>query len=440
MANLSDNIGNSIMIIFWLYRILMWLIYPFVYLMHFIPSLNGRFNIDKRLFLDQNLTDINKKEIDLWFHGASVGEVKMCIYLAQEILIKRVHISCQTKSGWDVLFQSTLSENISYSFVPLDCQITLSRFYKLYNPKSLFLYELEIWPEMLAFCIAKKIPIKIISAKINDNLGFVYQSLFKIRLFRNQNPIIAIEAQSKSDVANFEKVFKFVKDRPLVSLSGDWKILKSSVFVEKLQKSEVAVDGNNNKNYYFDIVLISVHKEEWGFLSSFWYSYKGKNPNAKLVIIPRYLKEINFFAKELLDLKQKFTIFSDPKKNLDYKFIEDIVIVNKFGEVKNICSMSKIGFMGGSFAPKIGIHDFREALSFGLKLFVGPYYHLHKDVIEYYQEKQLLKIVKYLEDINCENIPKSHYNKDFYNKLNNVFKEEFDLVKSRKSSSLPFFG
>ena len=105
----------------------------------------------------------------IWFHGASVGEIKSVIPLVEKIAkdkkIKQILITSNTLSSSKII-KSIKSKKIIHQFFPIDTNYLTNKFIRYWNPTAAFFIDSEIWPNMFFNLNKAKIPIILINARI----------------------------------------------------------------------------------------------------------------------------------------------------------------------------------------------------------------------------------------------------------------------------------
>ena len=107
----------------------------------------------------------------IWFHAASVGELKSILPLIKEL-------NQQNKNLEFLITTTTLSSgnlakekleqynNISHRYLPVDVNFIINKFLLLWKPDIIFLVDSEIWPNLILNANDKKIKLGIINARI----------------------------------------------------------------------------------------------------------------------------------------------------------------------------------------------------------------------------------------------------------------------------------
>ena len=159
-----------------LYRILTKLIYPFLFILIFVRIFfkkeDPKRYKEKILVSHFNVTrDKNKKLI--WFHAASIGELKSIIPIIQR-LNTELHnfeflVTTNTLSSSQIAkYEFDKHDNISHRFFPVDVDFIIEKFLNLWKPSFIFLVDSEIWPNLILHSKKHEIPLAIINARLTS--------------------------------------------------------------------------------------------------------------------------------------------------------------------------------------------------------------------------------------------------------------------------------
>ena len=157
-----------------LYRILTVLFYPLLILIIYyrrIKKKEDQLRFKEKIFAS-NFNVVRKANSKLiWFHAASIGEMKSIMPIIKELNKK--------KNKFDILVTTTtLSSsslakiefgqfrNVLHRFFPLDVDSLVKKFLKKWQPNFIFLVDSEIWPNLIINAENYKIPLAIINARI----------------------------------------------------------------------------------------------------------------------------------------------------------------------------------------------------------------------------------------------------------------------------------
>ncbi len=303
-------------------------------------SAKYRKSIPARFFLFHNPPF---EQRGIWFHACSLGEVKSLEPLIKSV-DEKVNVSVITDTG----YEAAGSLPVQRRFLP----------YELFLPfwvkpqKALVVLEAELWYMLFYTARCRGTKTYLLNARISDRSYAAYR---RFRWF-------------------YKKIFAHV-DKVFAQSEKDKKRL------EELGASNVVVTGNikayqeirQTKAYpkplHETVTLASTHDKEEEMLLEH-LSFAGRT----VIVVPRHPER--FDAVDAM-LKQ----FCHEKGLGYHRFSEkpdfenDVILVDKMGELVNIYAISDVVLLGGSFREGIGGHNPLEPAHFGAKLISGIYIH-----------------------------------------------------------------
>ena len=307
-----------------------------------VPAVEKKFRIAERL-------DGNWPEGPfLWLHGASLGECKMLLRLA-EFLQQDVPLSPQiliTTQKTEVFeFFKNAAPGIAFAMAPADTPAALTKFLSRVKPLALVLGENELWPGYLAAMkgLSLKPSVAIVSGRFRRALPFM-----------DYSPVGFAAMQTGADSSRIQAAFGDTCSTKAV-IGGDWKLLSWAKAGKQVSAPE---------NPTVDTVFLSMHFAEWASLSRMIISSIKRQES--VVLVPRRLEEVETFRKALIEQELIVTEWPLVQKGA-------VSMVTKFGLVPEILRNSRSAVVGGSFSLTLGVHDFWEPLQNGVATCVGPY-------------------------------------------------------------------
>ena len=150
------------------------LIYPFLFVLTFIRVFIKKEDpkrYKEKIFVSHFNVKRNTKNKLIWFHAASIGELKSIIPIIDKLnsYITGIDFLVTTNT----LSSSKVAElefhkfkNVIHRFFPFDIEFLINKFLNLWQPNFILLVDSEIWPNLI-FCAKKfNIPLGIINARI----------------------------------------------------------------------------------------------------------------------------------------------------------------------------------------------------------------------------------------------------------------------------------
>ena len=322
------------------------------------------------IFKKENLKSFNQKvlcnydfskikEFDHIIHFSSIGELNSINYLVENLLNKKIILSCSTLSSYNLAKKKY--QNFLVIFLPLDFKWSINKFLNRTKIKKIIWIDSEIWPNWLIISKRKKIKNILINGRLSEKSYSRWSNFSSFaQLLGSQYSLIF--AKSFDDKIKFENIFK-----KNVFHFGNLK------FYQKLNLI------NNKKNI---ICFASIHKEEFEKVLEI-IQYLNFSSIEKIIIIPRH---VHFSSKLQSMIKQNY--------------VNKIFILDKFGENDSAYESAKLTFMGGSLFEHGGQNPL-EPLSKGCFVLSGQYINNFKEI---YTELENLSLAKVLNNNNAQEI------------------------------------
>ena len=375
-----------------IYRGLTNLLFPILIIVMFFRTIikkEDKFRYKEKLYSSHFKPKRNLKKKLIWFHAASIGEVKSIIPLIEkfdndkyEFLITSVTLSSSK------LISSSLStkRNISHRFFPFDKLNLVKHFLNVWSPDLAIFVDSEIWPNFLIEAKEKKIPLILINGRITKKTfkRWMLISNFAKKIFNTFDLCLASSNESKIHLQQLNaKNISFVGNIKLAS----------------------PVDSNNAQNKNAEILdqkkvwcAASTHDgEDIIFLKTHLNLKKSYNNNLITIIIPRHISR----CKDIQILCRKNNLKSQILNNNEMiETKNEIVIVNSFGVLNEYFKYCKSVFIGKSLLKRlelVGGQNPIEAAKLGCKIYHGPYISNFKEIYS------LLKSYKISYLVNDEN-------------------------------------
>ena len=188
------------------YRILTTLIYPILILIIYyrkIINKEDKLRFREKIFPKYFNVKKNDSSKLLWFHAASIGELKSIIPIIEEINKKysfEILITTTTLSSSELAKEKLKNfSNVYHRFFPVDVFFVIKKFLILWKPSAIFLVDSEIWPNLILGSKEREIPIALINARITKktfNKWMIVPETAK-KIFGNFNLCLASNMETK---------------------------------------------------------------------------------------------------------------------------------------------------------------------------------------------------------------------------------------------------
>lgn len=287
----------------------------------------------------------------VWFHVASVGELRLATPLINAVLEHGVLVTCNTPEAYRLAL-ATWDNAVSVAYCPLDFRQCVRRFLKTYCPSLVFVIETEVWPELYEQCHQQNIAIYIVNGRISDKT-FVSAAakhwLYPVAL----KQVTGVWAREAGDAERF------------VDMGCPRERVHTVGSIKMTRRHNLGKPTNPLPNRSYTLA-VSTHAGEEALLADIWQRVSGDN---LLVLIPRHPTR----AVGIVDaLESQGLNVARSSQFADKGAAIDVLVVDTVGEVDAYCAHANFVFVGGSMVDAGG-HNVFEPASWGKAIIVGPY-------------------------------------------------------------------
>lgn len=347
----------------------------------------------------------------IWFHGASVGEIKsiipLILKLEKQNNIKKILITSNTLSSADVFDNFKLKKTI-HQFFPIDTNFITKKFIEYWSPSKVFFIDSEIWPNMILNIKKKKIPLILINGRITKKTFRRWNKFknFSKEIFSNFDLCLTSDKVSKNYLTK-------LKAKNIIYI-GNLKFTET-----KKKKINLSKNLDNFLNLKNSWCASSTHHNEEIICGKIHLKIRKKLKNLLTIIIPRHIERSEKIKIELEKLGLKVFLHSNQKK---IDFDTDIYLVNAYDKTKFFFNKCKNVFLGGSLINHGGQNPL-EAARYDCNILHGPNIQNFNEIYQFLKEKNASYQVKNINEF-CKILSKLLSSKKPYKKI----KTDIDIL------------
>ena len=286
----------------------------------------------------------------IWLHTVSVGEFIAALPLIMQLQINpkiQLVITTTTPTGSDRV-RATLGDSVFHVYVPYDLPDSITRFLHRINPAALLIMETELWPNIIAACEQRKIPVILVNGRMSIKSARGYKKFSALTRPMLQRLNLAL-VQNKEDAARFNEL-----GLPLANtqVTGNIKFDLTLTDELRMQAAQLKQQWSDNGDRVVWIAASTHLGEDERILEAF-IQIRTKIKNILLVLVPRHPER--FVSVGNLCASQGFNIAK--RSELHVTAATNIIIGDTMGELLLLFGASDIAFVGGSLVPNGG-HNF----------------------------------------------------------------------------------
>jgi 3-deoxy-D-manno-octulosonic-acid transferase len=335
----------------YLYRVLFYLVLPFLFLRLLWRSVKRSADYRKRW------------GERLGFFPQSVGETIAAVPLIKALKTQYPEIPLvitnMTITG-SARTRAIFGETVLHSYIPYDVPGAVNRFLNRINPVVAIILETELWPTLFASCEKRKIPLLLANARLSEKSAKGYQRIASItKQMLSAITLLAVQTQVEA-----ERFIKLGLPANRVRITGNIKfdleipqdlIAKGAVLREQLGQAR------------FIWVAASTHATEEEIILRAHKQILAKHPGALLILVPRHPDRF----ETIFDLVQEQGFAVARRSQGSVAPGMQVYLGDTMGELLLMYSTCDVAFVGGSFV-EVGGHNMLEAAVLGKPAVTGP--------------------------------------------------------------------
>ncbi len=324
----------------------------------------------------------------IWVHSVSVGETIAAAPLVKALRVRypehRIVVTTMTPTGSDRV-KAIYGDTVFHVYAPYDLPGAINRFLDRVTPELLIIMETELWPNTIAACHRRNIPVMLTNARLSQRSAQGYARLGSLTR-RMLQQLSFIAAQGKDDAERFIQLGQ-PRCQTLVTgtLKYDLTIEKTLVEQAKALRAQWLSQRPATTKI---IIAASTHKGEEEPILSAFQKVRLEHKDTLLLLVPRHPER--FDDVHTLITGQDLSV-ARRSSNEAITATTDVILGDTMGEMMLLFSASDISFVGGSLVP-VGGHNLLEPAAIGLPVLCGPHLFNFVDVADQLKQAHALLV------------------------------------------------
>ena len=346
-----------------LYRILLWLTLPFVYLRlllraHREPAYGAR----RSERFGHVPSTINPGAI--WFHTVSAGEsiaaAPLINLMINNLPEQNFLVTTMTPTGSEQVRQH-LGDRVGHCYAPYDFTFAVRSFLRKTQPRMLVLMETEIWPNLIMQASAQGIPVILINARMSERSARGYK-----RLSWLSDPVLgAITHIACQSAEHMQRFIDLGVDAEKVSAFGSVKY--DLQLPQNLTKQAFLLKTQLNLRTRPVWIAASTHPGEEEQIIKAHLLLRHRLPELCLLLVPRH----PYRASDIGALVKQYNLSWKASSEGPTAGVYDVILGDVMGQLLALYSLADVAFVGGSLVDHGG-HNPIEPGMLGLPIVAGP--------------------------------------------------------------------
>jgi 3-deoxy-D-manno-octulosonic-acid transferase len=323
----------------------------------------------------------------LWVHAVSVGETRAAEPLIDALLLdypdSRIVLTHMTPTGRAAgkELYARHGARLVQSYLPYDTGTMVRRFIDHFQPTMCLLMETEVWPNLIAVCANRRVPVVLVNARLSERSLRKAQRLGVLMQDAAQG-ITLVAAQTETDGERASSL-----GAPQVAVTGSIKFdvtpPQAALATGTLLRGRIGARR---------VLLCASTREGEEILILDAFVRAALPADVLLVIVPRHpqrfddiaalieergltllrrsqmtVQESDLFESDAVESGPAGSDLAGPSLSLDVQ----VLLGDSMGEMFAYCAVCDCAFIGGSLLP-LGGQNLIEACALGKPVLVGP--------------------------------------------------------------------
>lgn len=320
----------------------------------------------------------------LWIHAVSVGET-----LAAAPLVKSfrehypdvpVMVTTTTPTGSEQV-QRLFGPSVFHMYLPYDLPPFWSWFLNSLKPGLLVIMETELWPNLLAACEDKKIPVMLANARLSEKSAQGYERFAALtRPMLDQLTLVAVQ-----NAQDGQRFLQLGLPEARLEVTG-------SVKFDMQIPAGIQERGNELRSQWGGerrvLALASGHAGEDELLLDLLPQLQQHCPDLLLLLIPRHPERFDAVTNAAHSRGLRVRRRSQGVAGTDTQ----VYVADCMGEMLLLLAAADLVLVGGSLIARGG-HNPIEPAALGKATLTGPHYFNFAVIVERLQASGALAVV-----------------------------------------------
>ena len=301
----------------------------------------------------------------VWIHAVSVGEVQAAAPIVKALRTRYpdepILVTSTTLTG-AARVSKAFGGGVVHRYFPFDFPGSMARFLDRARPRVAIVMETEIWPNMLAQCRLRGVPVVLANVRLSERSAAGYRR-FR-RLFAPAlGGVAAVAVQSGDDA---RRIASIGAPPDVIDVTGSTKF--DVPMLASLREAAVALRRTLGASRGVWIAA-STHDGEEALVLDAFERVLRRLPGSLLVLVPRHPER--FRTAAALARRRGFEPIMRSRRPADCSRAH-VFIGDTMGELPLFYAAADVAFVGGTLVEGGG-HNMLEPAALGLPVLFGPH-------------------------------------------------------------------
>ncbi|ROR98813.1 3-deoxy-D-manno-octulosonic-acid transferase [Sinobacterium caligoides] len=322
----------------------------------------------------------------IWVHAVSVGETIAAAPMVRELQRRYPNhsllVTTTTPTGSDRVHH-LFRGSVEHVYAPYDLPLAQWRFLRRYQPVIAIVMETELWPNMVAACHGRGVPVLLANARLSAKSARGYAKFSRLTrpMLRR---LSCVAAQNGTDGQRFLEL-GLNPDNLLVSGS-----IKFDVELDNALRAQAEeLRRQWHQNHRLVIIAASTHAGEDEQLLNAVQQLDASREGVLLVLVPRHPERFEAVATLV---QERGLQLARRSREESVQASTEVLLADTMGEMLLLLGASDVAFVGGSLIEHGG-HNVLEPALWRLPVLTGPHMYNFQEITEQLESQGGLKRV-----------------------------------------------
>lgn len=320
----------------------------------------------------------------LLVHAASVGEVLAAAPFVQAFRKRHpdipLIITTFTPTGSEQV-RRIFGEGVFHLYLPFDLHWLQRRLLRALRPGAVVMMETELWPNLLAECERRKIPVLLANARLSESSARGYARFAALtRPMLQRLAVVAVQ-----NAHDGQRFLQLGLPEQRLDVTGSVKF-----DLDVPEQAEAAGAGLRAQwgSERTVLALASGHADEDERLLDLYPSLCETIPDLLLLLIPRHPER--FDAVSNAAHSRQLRVHRRSRGDADASV--QVYVADTMGEMLMVLAAADLVLVGGSLIPRGG-HNPIEPAALGKATLIGPSHHNFALIVDGLQQAGALQVI-----------------------------------------------
>ncbi len=301
----------------------------------------------------------------VWVHAVSVGEVQAAAPIVKALKGRypdeTIVVTSTTPTG-AARISKAFGGGVVHRYFPFDFPGSMARFLDRIEPRVAIIMETEIWPNLLAECRLRAVPVILANVRLSERSAAGYRR-FR-RLFAPAlGGVAAIAVQSGDDARRLASIGA---PPGVIDVTGSTKFDVPMLASLREEAAALRRTWGSSRGIW---IAASTHDGEEALVLDAFGRVLDRLPGSLLVLVPRHPERFREVAAHVR--RRGFEPVMRSRRPVDCSGAR-VFIGDTMGELPLFYAAADVAFVGGTLVERGG-HNMLEPAALGLPVLFGPH-------------------------------------------------------------------